>query len=137
MLRNFLRDRPNQPFLSVMVATFTYSAAGLYTVGESGEAAHRFLSAACRHLCDRALFVSRGSLIFFLDHLAHSIPIDRLMVGIERATIQVLNEEPPGLCPGSGPGEAPGPPVWAVEIRARRHGYMQTIHAERLLPLAE
>ena len=36
VLRNFLRDRPNQLFLSVIVATFAYSAAGLYTVGVSG-----------------------------------------------------------------------------------------------------
>ena len=35
VLRNFLRDRPNQVFLSVIVATFAYSAAGLYTVGVS------------------------------------------------------------------------------------------------------
>src|SRR5215467_5157139 len=35
LLRNFLRDRPNQVVLSVFVATFAYSAAGLYTVGVS------------------------------------------------------------------------------------------------------
>jgi len=28
VLRNFLRDRPNQVFLSVIVATFAYSAGG-------------------------------------------------------------------------------------------------------------
>jgi len=33
LLRNFLRDRPNQVVLSAFVATFAYSAAGLYTVG--------------------------------------------------------------------------------------------------------
>jgi uncharacterized membrane protein len=42
VLRNFLRDRPNQLFLSVIVATFAYSAAGLYTVGVSGEQDARF-----------------------------------------------------------------------------------------------
>src|SRR6185437_9217614 len=36
LLRNFLRDRPNQAVLSVFVATFVYSAAGLYTVGVAG-----------------------------------------------------------------------------------------------------
>src|SRR5207245_6007191 len=36
LLRNFLRDRPNQLVLSAFVATFAYSAAGLYTVGVSG-----------------------------------------------------------------------------------------------------
>ena len=30
LLRNFLRDRPNQVVLSAFVATFAYSAAGLY-----------------------------------------------------------------------------------------------------------
>jgi uncharacterized membrane protein len=34
VLRNFLRDRPNQVFLSAIVATFAYSAGGLYTVGD-------------------------------------------------------------------------------------------------------
>src|SRR2546429_6378003 len=35
LLRNFLRDRPNQVVLSAFVATFAYSPAGLYTVGVS------------------------------------------------------------------------------------------------------
>ena len=35
LLRNFLRDRPTQRVLSVFLSTFTYSAAGLYTVGVS------------------------------------------------------------------------------------------------------
>ena len=35
LLRNFLRDRTNQVVLSVFVATFTYSTAGLFTVGVS------------------------------------------------------------------------------------------------------
>ncbi len=35
LLRNFLRDRPTQRVLSVYLATFAYSAAGLYTVGVS------------------------------------------------------------------------------------------------------
>jgi uncharacterized membrane protein len=104
----------------VIVATFAYSAAGLYTVGESGERRTDSYPQLAVTFAIVLLFASLGALIFFLDHLAHSIQIDRLMAGIERATIQVINEEPPGLCPGSGPGEAPGPPVWAVAIRARR-----------------
>ena len=58
------------------------------------------------------LFLSLVALVFFLDHLAHSIQIDRLMAGIQRATIGLINQEPPGLCPGSGPGKAAAPPVW-------------------------
>jgi uncharacterized membrane protein len=137
VLRNFLRDRPNQIFLSVMVATFAYSAAGLYTVGVSGERDTASYPQLAVTFAVVLLFLSLGALVFFLDHLAHSIQIDRLMAGIEHATIQVIDEDPPGLCPGSGPGQAPGPPVWAVAVHARRHGYVQTIHPERLLPLAE
>src|SRR4051812_36097260 len=35
LLRNFLRDRPNQIVLGVFVGTFAYSGAGLFTVGVS------------------------------------------------------------------------------------------------------
>jgi uncharacterized membrane protein len=33
LLRNFLRDRPTQVVLSMFLATFVYSASGLFTVG--------------------------------------------------------------------------------------------------------
>jgi uncharacterized membrane protein len=33
LLRNFLRDRPTQVVLSIFLATFVYSASGLFTVG--------------------------------------------------------------------------------------------------------
>jgi uncharacterized membrane protein len=137
VLGNFLRDRPNQVFLSVIVATFAYSAGGLYAVvaSPSGQATPYPQLAVTVAIV--LLFVSLGALIFFLDHLAHSIQIDRLMVGIEHATIQVIKEEPPGVGPGSGPGRVPAPPVWAVTIPAHRPGYVQTVHPERLLPLAE
>src|SRR5512133_3260177 len=36
LLRNFLRDRGTQVVLSIFLATFVYSTAGLYTVGVSG-----------------------------------------------------------------------------------------------------
>ena len=47
LLRNFLRDRPNQVVLSAFVATFAYSAAGLYTVGVSGGNRTAALHCAC------------------------------------------------------------------------------------------
>jgi uncharacterized membrane protein len=137
VLRNFLRDRPNQVFLSVIVATFAYSAGGLYTVVASpGGPATPYPQLAVT-VAIVLLFASLGALIFFLDHLAHSIQIDRLMVGIQQATIQVIRQQPPGVGPGSGPGHVSAPPVWAVMIPARRPGYVQTVHPGRLLPLAE
>lgn len=138
VLRNFLRDRPNQVFMSVIVATFAYSAGGLYTVVAAppgrGTAPYPQLAVTVAIVL---LFASLGSLIFFLDHLAHSIQIDRLMADIERAALHVINTEPPGLGPGSGPGHAPAPPVWAVAIHARRDGYVRTVQPGPLLAAAE
>ena len=51
LLRNFLRDRTNQVVLSVFVATFTYSTAGLFTVGVVGGTTGGGLPAARGELC--------------------------------------------------------------------------------------
>ena len=48
LLHSFLRDRVNQVVLSVFVATFTYSTAGLYTVGISRRAGARTTSRGSR-----------------------------------------------------------------------------------------
>ena len=137
VLRNLLRDRPNQVFLSVIVATFAYSAGGLYAVVASPGGRTTPYPQLAVTLAIVLLFVSLGALIFFLDHLAHSIQIDRLMAGIEHATLRVIKQQPPGVDPASGPGQVFAPPVWAVMIPAHRDGYVQTVHPGRLLPLAE
>jgi uncharacterized membrane protein len=136
VLRNFLRDWQNQVFLSVIVATFAYSAAGLYTVGVSAGRRTSSYPQLAVTVAIVLLFVSLGTLIFFLDHLAHSIQIDRLMAVIERATMQVMADETRRASARTGYGQVPGPPAWAVAIRARKDGYVQTIHPELLAPLA-
>lgn len=137
VLRNFLRDWQNQVFLSVIVATFAYSAAGLYTVGVSAGKRTSSYPQLAVTVAIVLLFVSLGTLIFFLDHLAHSIQIDRLMAVIERATMQVMADEARRASARTGDGQVPEPPAWAVAIRARKDGYVQTIHPELLAPLAE
>ena len=107
VLRNFLRDRPNQVFLSVIVATFAYSAGGLYTVVASPSGPTTPYPQFAVTVAIVLLFVSLGALIFFLDHLAHSIQIDRLMAGIQHATIQVIKQEPPGVGRVQGPARYP------------------------------
>ncbi len=136
VLRDFLRDWQNQVFLSVIVATFAYSAAGLYTVGVSAGRRTSSYPQLAVTVAIVLLFVSLGTLIFFLDHLAHSIQIDRLMTVIERATMQVMADEARSASARTGYGQVPEPPAWAVAIPARRDGYVQTIHPELLAPLA-
>ena len=130
LLRNFLRDRPNQVVLSTFVATFAYSAAGLYTVGLSaGDRTEEFPRIAVTGAIV-LLFASLAMVVFFADHLAHSIQVDAIGRRVERDTVGVVH----GL--GTDEHTAPDPPVWAVPITATSSGYLQTVHPEQLLPLA-
>ena len=109
LLRNFLRDRGTQVVLSVFIATFVYAAAGSFTVGvESGARTEDYPRLAVSGSIV-LLFASLGMVVYYADHLAHSIQIDRLMGSIGTATIQVIKQEPPGVGPDSGPGPAPAP----------------------------
>ena len=128
LLRNFLRDRPNQIVLSVFVATFAYSAAGLYTVGVSAGNRTDEFPAVRGHRRRRAAVRQPGLLVFFADHLAHSIQVDAIM-RVGRA------QHPHGdrgwaaaavrLLPSPAPGRWP--------IPAHRSGYVQAVHRRTLL----
>jgi uncharacterized membrane protein len=131
LLRNFLRDRPNQIVLSVFVATFAYSAAGLYTVGVSaGNRTATFPRLAVSGALV-LLFISLGLLVFFADHLVHSIQVDSIMSVVERSTLAVIRD---GLFAGGQ--DAPEVPEWAVPIASQRSGYVQLVRPAALLSQA-
>src|SRR5947209_2791359 len=118
LLRNFLRDRPNQVVLSVFVGTFGYSAAGLFDVGVAGgervDEFPRFAVAVAVVL----LFVCLGLLVYFADHLAHSIQVDHIMMVVERTTLPVIAELPVTVEP------APAAPRGALTVAATSSGYV-------------
>lgn len=131
LLRNFLRDRTNQLVLSVFLASFTFSAAGLYTVGvgEDAETFPRLVVSGSILL----LFASLAAVVVFSDHLSHSIQVDKIMGRVERqslATARRLRESGPTL-------EPPQVPDRAVPVPARSSGYVVTAHPETLLPVAD
>jgi uncharacterized membrane protein len=131
LLRNFLRDRPNQVVLSVFAATFAYSAAGLYTVGISGgnrTAEYPRLAVSGAMVL---LFISLGLLVYFADHLMHSIQIESIMAVVERNAMTVIRE---GMITGGT--EPPPVPESAVPVPAARSGYVQAARVEALLALA-
>ena len=131
VLRNFLRDRPNQVVLSVFVATFAYSTAGLYTVGVSaGSRTTTFPRLAVSGALVLAL-ASLGVLVYFAHHLAHSIQIDEIMRVVERSTLAVIRAGLP-----AGEGAPPPVPDGALPVLVSRSGYVQTIHPEALVPVA-
>jgi uncharacterized membrane protein len=130
LLRNFLRDRPNQVVLSVFVGTFGYSAAGLFEVGVSrGERVAEFPRFAVT-VAIGLLFVSLALLVFFADHLAHSIQVDHIMRVAERATLRVISELPVSV------EAAPAVPADAMTITAGSSGYVQVVYVEELLAAA-
>ena len=131
LLRNFLRDRPNQIVLSVFVATFAYSAAGLYTVGVSGGSRTGTFPRLAVSGALVLLFVSLGLLVYFADHLVHSLQVDAIMRVVERGTLAVIGD---GLLPGAQ--DAPEVPEWAVPIASHRSGYVQSVRPGRLLAAA-
>jgi len=122
LLRNFLRDRPNQMVLSAFVATFAYSAAGLYTVGISGGHDTASFPRLAVSGALVLLFVSLGLLVYFADHLVHSIQVDAIMHVVERSTLSVIRD---GLFTGGQ--DAPETPAWAVPVMSPHSGYVQKV----------
>ena len=131
LLRNFLRDRPNQVVLSAFVATFAYSAAGLYTVGVSGGSRTAAFPRLAVSGAIVLLFTSLGLLVFFADHLLHSIQVDAIMETVQRNTLAVIED---ALLTGGQ--DAPEAPTWAVPVVSRRSGYVQAVRPRALLPCA-
>ncbi|MET0695286.1 MAG: DUF2254 domain-containing protein [Propionibacteriaceae bacterium] len=132
VLRNFLRDRATQVVLSVFIATFVYSAAGLFTVGlASGGRTEDYPRLAVSGAII-LLFASLGMVVYFADHLVHSIQIDSINRRIEHNTRRAIRLQHPHAT------EEPAPraPAWAATLKARKTGYVQTVHPELLLPIA-
>ncbi|MFD4181211.1 DUF2254 domain-containing protein, partial [Rhodococcus sp. NPDC058514] len=129
ILRNFLRDRPNQVVLSVFVATFAYSIAGLYTVGVSAGSRTEDYPRLAVSWAMVLLFLSLGALVYEIHHLTHSLQVDEIMRKVERNTREVVRH---GLLPVSA---LPLPPVpdSAATVVSAHTGYVQTVHPERLV----
>lgn len=69
--------------------------------------------------------------VYFADHLAHSIQIDAINRRVERNTRHAIAHEDT-----TNVAEvAPPVPEWAVSLIARKSGYIQTVYPELLLPL--
>ncbi|MET0764480.1 MAG: DUF2254 domain-containing protein [Blastococcus sp.] len=131
LLRNFLRDRSNQVVLGVLVGTFAYSAGGLFTVGVSGGARSDEFPRFAVSVAIGLLFLSLALLVFFANHLAHSLQVDSIMRVVEASALPVIR--------GAGftsEDEAARVPDRAVATTARSSGYVQAVDLRRLLMTA-
>ena len=112
------------------MATFVYSTAGLYTVGVSAGSRTEEYPRLAVSGAMVLLFASLAMVVYFADHLAHSIQIDAVTPAPRLGALKVAERLP-------GTSEAPPkPPAWAVPLPALRSGYIQTAHPEALLPFA-
>lgn len=130
LLRNFIRDRPNQIALSVFVATFAYSAAGLYTVGSAAKSGTQDFPRLAVSGAIVLMFASLAMVVFFADHLMHSIQIDAITKRVEQATLAVVADRLGSF------QDSPPVPDRAVAVPAMRSGYVQVVYPAKLLPLA-
>ncbi|TWP35210.1 DUF2254 domain-containing protein [Leekyejoonella antrihumi] len=131
LLRNFLRDRATQFVLSVFLATFSYSTAGLYTVGVASGARVQAYPRLAVSGAIVLLFVSLAMVVFYANHLAHSIQIDSIARKVELSTLSVVRRLPKSVDESA----VLTPPDWAIPLLSSRSGYLQTDHADDLLPL--
>lgn len=131
LLRNHLRDRPNQVVLGVLVGTFAYSAGGLFTVGVSAGQREDVFPRFAVSVAIALMFLSLALLVFFADHLAHSIQVDSIMRVVEQSALPVI-------CAGvfTAEEELPAPPLWAVAVRTLHSGYIQAVDLRRLANVA-
>ncbi len=133
LLRNFLRDRPAQFTLGVFVGSFTYNAAGLFTLGAGGEEYPRL--AVTVGLA--SMFVCIGALIFYVDHMMHSIQLDRVLAQIGIATAKTIERNPPGIGRNSGHETvAIARPENATRLVSPRYGYLQAVYVDRIVTAA-
>ena len=130
LLRNFIRDRPNQIALSVFVATFAYSAAGLYTVGSAATSGTQNFPRLAVSGAIVLMFASLAMVVFFADHLMHSIQIDAITKRVEQATLAIVDHRLGSV------HDSPPVPDRAVAVPALHSGYVQVVHPAKLLPLA-
>src|SRR4051812_41982913 len=126
LLRNFLRDRSNQVVLGVLVGTFAYSAGGLFTVGVAAGGRSDEFPRFAVSVAIGLMFLSLALLVFFADHLAHSLQVDHIMRVVERNTLPVIHTLP-------GAGTPPAMPASAVAIPARTSGYVQVVYLDQLV----
>jgi uncharacterized membrane protein len=131
LLRNFLRDRSNQVVLGVLVGTFAYSAGGLFTVGVSAGGRSDEFPRFAVTVAIGLLFLSLALLVFFADHLAHSLQVDWIMRVAEKTALPVICADK-----FTAEEDLPGPPAWAVTAPARLSGYVQAVDGRQLLRVA-
>jgi uncharacterized membrane protein len=140
LLRNFMRDRPNQVVMGFFVSIFVYCLAVLRTIRGGDERV--FVPSLAVAFGLLLALVSIGMLIFFIHHIASSIQAANVIGGAAQETEKTFDKLfPKELGEAATPAEeadlTAGPALRWVPIAARESGYIQGIDEEALLAFAQ
>lgn len=128
LLRNFTRDRGNQFTLGTFLGTFSFALMVLRSVRTHSEG--EFVPHLSLTLSIAFAFVSVGTLVFFVGHMAGRINVDTV--------IELVSQEvKAGIRSMTGDAAQPAMPsaaIWngAELVRDPRQGYVQQLHGEGL-----
>ncbi len=133
LLRNFTRDRGNQLTLGTFLGTHSFALMVLRSVRTQGEG--EFIPHLSLTLSIVFAFVSVGTLVFFVGHMAGRINVDTVIELVSRevrASIRHLTSEDPQP-------PAPDPATWngAAVVRDPRQGYLQQLDGDGLATWAD
>ncbi|MFT4219288.1 MAG: DUF2254 domain-containing protein [Microbacterium sp.] len=136
LVRVILRDRPTQLVLGMFIATFAYNAAGLYTVGLSGDENVYPRLAVTVGLA--LLFICIAALVYYVDRVAHLIQIHTILRTVGSRAERAITAGAPGV---GGSAGAPAPPsaqplLSAVPVAAQESGYVQRLDVVALVRAA-
>jgi uncharacterized membrane protein len=132
LLRNFLQDRGNQIVLSTFLSTFAYCLAVLRTV-QTDDVPQLAITGVLAFVV-----ASLVALVYVIHHIAHSIRLDTIMRSVERQVLAAMDRNHPDEVTGpTWRNELPEVPPNAATVLATDSGFLQTLSAADLLPLAE
>ncbi len=135
ILINFVRDRTTQWTLGLFLGTFTYCMAALPA---ARALPHPFAPVATVAGAMLLALLCVGWLVFFINHISHSVSVNQIIDRIARETEEVIDE----LTPRSRtPHYEPSLPAVAdvddeVAILNETSGYIRFIDTRRLVYLA-
>ena len=136
ILISFVRDRTTQGTLGVFLGTFTYCMAALPA---ARSLPHPFVPVATVTGAMVLALVCVGGLIYFINHISHSISVNHIVDRIARETELVIDEfmpYPRGPFPLPDRGEASAAEQGAP-ILNRQSGYIRYVDINRLVALAK
>ena len=145
MMRNFMRDVGNQVTLGVFVGTFVYA---VLVLGSISSLSSGFVPYVSTSVAEALLLLDLGVLIYFIHHIAKSIPLpegiagiaDDLMESIEAEFPQKANEP---LDPAARPHEGKTVPELlqlieerGAQVPSQVGGYLQYVGYSQLIAIA-